>query len=64
MKAYRCADCHEHTPNAYRLCDDCRTSRAVASRASQGLPPTIQSAYVLDQIIDVLDATADLKKAS
>lgn len=65
MKSFRCADCHEQTPNTYRLCDPCRKANTVASRAAQGLPPTIESTYVLDRIIDVLDAAdAELKAAS
>jgi hypothetical protein len=65
VNAYRCVDCHEHTPNRYRLCDPCRSARAVASRTSQGLPPTIESTYVLDRIVDVMDmADADLAVAS
>jgi hypothetical protein len=62
---YRCVDCNDSTPNRYRLCDSCRRARAVASAAAQGLPPTIESAYVLDRIIDVMDmADADLAEAS
>jgi hypothetical protein len=65
VNAYHCADCHEQTPNRYRLCDRCRKARAVASAAAQGLPPTIESAYVLDRIIDIIDmADADLAVAS
>lgn len=61
----RCVDCREETSHRYRLCDPCRAARAVASRESQGLPPTIESVYVLDQILDVMDmADADLKGAA
>lgn len=56
MTSYRCADCREHTEHAYRLCDGCRKARCVASRASQGLPSTIESLYVLDRVIDIVDA--------
>lgn len=62
MRSFRCADCGEHTPHAYRLCDGCRDDRCVASRLAQGLPPTIESPLVLDRIIDVLDA-ADAEMA-
>lgn len=64
MNVLRCVDCHEQTPHAYRLCDPCRAVRTVASRAQQGLPPTVESVYALDRVIDVMDAADEMAVAS
>lgn len=42
MKPHPCADCATTDGVAIdNLCDPCRTERVRASRAAQGLPPTL-----------------------